>query len=75
MKKQTQAAHSNSTDKHISSMINKKTNKQPQFSIFELFIKLVKTHIDNPFQWKPSSDLQKMAKKFTAEYNRQHSGK
>ena len=32
---------------------------------------LVKTHIDNPFQWKP--DLLKIAKELTAAYNRQHS--
>ena len=36
---------------------------------------LEKTHIDNTFQWKPPSDLLKIAKKVTAEYNRQYSSK
>ena len=34
---------------------------------------VVNTHTDNPFQWKPPSDLLKIMKKSTAEYNRQHS--
>ena len=31
------------------------------------------TYIDNPFQWKPASDLLKIAKELTAAYNRKHS--
>ena len=36
---------------------------------------LVKTHTDVPFQWKTPSDLLKIAKKFTAKYDRPHSRK
>ena len=57
-------------------MINKnKTSSHSSLSLSwaQLFIMLVKTHIDNLFQWKPPLDLLKIAKKSTAEYNRQHS--
>ena len=57
-------------------MINKNKTSSRSFlslSWARLFIMLVKAHIDNPFQWKPPSDLLKIAKKRTAEYNRQHS--
>ena len=40
-----------------------------------LFVKLVKTHIGYPFQWKTQSDLLKTAKQFTAKPNRPHSNK
>ena len=78
LKKQTQGVHSNVNKEHISSMINK--NKTSIWSSLSLswallFIMLVKTHIDVPFQWKTSSDLLKTAKNFTAKYNRPHSSK
>ena len=78
LRKQTKAAHSNAAEERISSMINKNktSNRSSQSLNWELlFIVLVKTHIDNPFQWKPPSDLLKKVKKSTAEYNRQHSSK
>ena len=78
LRKQTKAAHSNAAEERISSMINKNktSNRSSQSLNWELlFIVLVKTHIDNPFQWKPPSDLLKKVKTSTAEYNRQHSSK
>ena len=61
----------------IFSMVNKNTSNCSSLSLSWalLFIMLVKTHIDNSFQWKLLSDLLKIAKKFTTEYNRQHSSK
>ena len=60
-------------------MINEnKTSSRSSLSLSWalLFIMLVTTGMDNSFQWKPPQDLLKAAKKkFTAEYNRQHSGK
>ena len=41
--------------------------KQAVLSWALLSIKLVKTHIDSPFQWKPLSDLLKIANVFTTE--------
>ena len=77
-KKQTKAAHANAAKECISSMINKiKTSSYCLLSLnwALMFIVLVKTHTDNPFQWKPLSELLKKVKKSTAEYNRQHSSK
>ena len=76
--KQTQAAYSSVAEECIFSMINKNTTSNRSslsLSWALLFIMLVKTHIDNPFQWKLLSDLLRIGKKFTAEYNRQHSSK
>ena len=78
LKKQTQGAHSNVNKERISSMINKnKTSIRSSLSLswVLLFIMLVKTHIGVPFQWKTPSDLLKIAKKFTAKYDRPHSRK
>ena len=78
LNKQTQAAYSNFAEEHISSMINKSnTSSRSSLSLSWalFFIMLVKTHIDNPFQWKPPSYLLKITKKFTADYNKQHSSK
>ena len=76
--KQAQAAHSNTAEGHISSMINK--NKagycsSPYLSWALLFIILVKTHMENPFQCKQLSDSLKIAKICTTKYNRQLSSK
>ena len=76
--KQAQAAHSNTAEGHISSMINK--NKagncsSPSLSWALLFIILVKTHMENPFQCKQLSDSLKIAKICTTKYNRQLSSK
>ena len=76
LRKQTQAAHSSAAEERISNMINKNdtsSRSSPSLSWARLFIMLVKTHIDKPLQWKPLSDLLKIAKKSTAEYNIQHS--
>ena len=65
LKKQTKAVHSNADEERISSLINKnKTSSRSSLflSWALLFIVLVKTHIDNPFQWKPLSDLLKTVK-------------
>ena len=78
LRKQTKAAHSNAAEECISSMIHKnKTSTRSSLSLnwALLFIVLMKTHTDNPFQWKPPSKLLKKVKKSTAEYNRQHSSK
>ena len=72
LRKQTKAAHFSAAEEHISSMINKnKTSSHSSLSSSWalLFIVLVKTHIDNQFQWKPTSDLLKKVKKSSAEYN------
>ena len=58
LKEQKQAAYYNVAEERISSMINK--NNASSRSSLSLswalsFIMLVKAHIDNPFQWKPSS--------------------
>ena len=61
---------SNVAEECISSMINKNnasSRSSLSLSWAFLFIMLVKTHIDNSFQWKSPSDLLKIAKKFTAE--------
>ena len=66
LRKQTKAAHSNDAERRISSMINKsKTSSRSYLSLSWalLFIVLVKTHIGNPFQWKPPSALLKNVKK------------
>ena len=55
-------------------MINKnKKNSRGYLSLIWaiMFIMLLKTHFDNPFQWKPPSDLLKIVKRFPVEYNRQ----
>ena len=73
-----QVAHSNTAEESISSKINKnKTSSCSSLSLSwaPLSIMLVKTHIDNLFQWKSLSDLLKIAKVFTNEYSRQHSSK
>ena len=78
LRKQTKAAHSNAAEERISRMINKnKTSRHSSLSLnwALLFIVLVKTHTENPFQWKPPSESLKKVKKSTAEYNRQHSSK
>ena len=78
LKKQTKAAHCNAAGERISRMINKnKTRSRSPLSLSwaQLFIVLVKIRTDNPFQWKPPSNLLKKVKKSTAEYNRQHSSK
>ena len=70
LKKQKQAAYSNVAEERISSMINKNnasSRSSLSLSWAFLFIMLVKTHIDNSFQWKSPTDLLKIAKKFTAE--------
>ena len=62
----TQAAHSNAAKELISSIINNnKASSRNSLSLSWalLFIVLFKTHIDNPLQWKPASDLLKIAKK------------
>ena len=72
LRKQTKAAHSSGAKERIYSMINKnKTSSRDSLSLSWalLLIVLVKTHIDNPFQWEPPSDLLKKVKKSTAEYN------
>ena len=77
-KKHTQAAHSNAAEEHISRIINKnKTSSHSSLYLTGklLFTKSVKTHIDNPFYWKPPSDLPKIMKKLTGEYNGHHSSK
>ena len=73
LRKQTKAAHSNAAEKRISSMINQ--NKRSSRSSLSLnwallFIVLMKTYIDNPFQWKPPSDFLEKVKKSAVEYNR-----
>ena len=49
--------------------------KQATLSWALLSMRLVKTHIDSPFQWKSLSDLLKIVEVFTIEYSRQHSSK
>ena len=77
LKKQTQAAYSTAAEEHISSIINKNKTSSCSSLSFELgnIVHYVSEDTYNPFQWKPPQDLQKIAKKFTAEYNRQHSSK
>ena len=58
LKEQKQAAYSKVAEECISSMIDKNnasSRSSLSLSLALLFIMLVKTHIDNPFQWKPSS--------------------
>ena len=53
LRKQTQAAHSNAAEERISNMINKnKTSSRSSLSLTwaRLFIMLVKTNTDSPFQ-------------------------
>ena len=78
LRKQAKAAHSSAAEERISSMINKsKTSSHSSLSLnwALLLIVLMKKNTDNPFQWKPPSELLKKVKKFTAEYNRQHHSK
>ena len=67
--------HSNAGEERIFSLINK--NKTPSRSSLNLdgtlsSLIVVKTHIDNPLQWKPSESQIQKAKKATKEYNDQH---
>lgn len=67
--------HSNAGEERLFSYINK--NKTPSRNSLSLegtlsSIVTIKTHIDNPLQWKPSETLTKNAKKATASYNMQH---
>ena len=75
-KTKKQAAHSNDAEERISRTINKnKTSSRSSLYLNWklLLITLVKTHIDNPFSWNPPSDLLKIMKKITGEYDGQHS--
>lgn len=67
--------HSNAGEERIFSLVNK--NKTPSRSSLALdgtlsSLIMVKTHIENPLDWKPSETLLKNAKRATIEYNEKH---
>lgn len=67
--------HSNAGEERIFSLINK--NKTPSRSSLKLdgtlsSLIVVKTHIEDAIQWKPSETLIHMAKKATKTYNSKH---
>ena len=67
--------HSNAGEERIFSLINK--NKTPSRSSLKLngtlsSIITLKTHIENPLQWEPTSSLIQKAKKATKSYNDKH---
>ena len=67
--------HSNAGEERIFSMIRK--NKTPDRSSLRLdgtlsSLMVVKTHVEDPLQWKPSVTLIDSAKKATKAYNDQH---
>jgi len=67
--------HSNAPEERIFSLINK--NKTPSRSSLKIDGTLsslitVKTHIENPLQWKPPKSLVQKAKKATRIYNDKH---
>ena len=67
--------HSNAGEERIFSLINK--NKTPSRSSLKLdgtlsSLIIVKTHIENPVEWKPLEALIEKAKKATKVYNDQH---
>ena len=67
--------HSNAGEERIFSLISK--NKTPSRSSLKLdstfsLLITVKTHIENPFQWKLLKTLLEKAKKATRAYNDKH---
>ena len=70
--------HSNAGEERIFSYISK--NKTPSRSSLDIkgtlsSLTLIKTHIENPLEWKPSDELLQKAKKATKTYNDKHSSK
>ena len=70
--------HSNAGEERIFSLINK--NKTPSRSSLKLDGTLsslitVKTHIEGPLQWTPSTTVLEKVKRATKIYNNQHKKK
>ena len=67
--------HSNAGEERIFFLINKNKTSARSSLLLEgtlSSIITVKTHITDPMDWKPSTDILKNGKKATTEYNQQH---